>query len=82
MIAGHETVSNTLCFSLMELANHPEIQKKLRDEIRETRAARGNVELTVEDFDRMPHLSAFIKVCAITTGLEFPFSIIFNSDSE
>jgi hypothetical protein len=63
MLAGHETVSNTMSFSLLELAKHPEIQRKLRDEIRETRAKRGNVELNVEDFDCMPYLSAFIKVC-------------------
>jgi cytochrome P450 len=71
MLAGHETVSKSLSFSLLELAKHPEIQRKLRDEIRKTQAARGNVELTVEDFDRMPYLSAFIKVCLSITTVFF-----------
>ncbi|KAJ8584424.1 cytochrome P450 [Rhizopogon salebrosus TDB-379] len=46
LFAGHETTSNTVTWALLELARHPEIQSRLRMEIRETEAtihARGDV---------------------------------------
>ncbi|KAG1836808.1 cytochrome P450 [Suillus subalutaceus] len=36
IFAGHETTSNTVSWALLELARHPEIQSRLREEIWET----------------------------------------------
>ena len=33
LIAGHETVTNALCWTLLELARHPEMQEKCRQEV-------------------------------------------------
>lgn len=50
---------------LFELARHPKIQSRLRDEIRNTEAivcARGDSLLKVQDLEAMPYLDAVIKV--------------------
>ena len=55
-----------MSFAFLELAKHPEVQKKLRDEIRATRAAvraRGKTDLDHSDYEGMAYLNAFIKVC-------------------
>ena len=54
-----------MTFGLWELANHRDFQEKLRAEINETLAkvkARGDTDFTVDDFERMPCLVAFVKV--------------------
>ncbi|KAF8187881.1 cytochrome P450 [Mycena galopus ATCC 62051] len=57
LIAGQETVTNTIAFGLLELARHPELQDKIRAEIHST------VGDTVHNvaYDAMPLLNAFIK---------------------
>ncbi len=64
IMAGHETTSNSLSWALLELAKHPEIQSKLRDEIRAMEPlilSRGG-SFTATDFDNMPYLTAVVKV--------------------
>ncbi|OJA11405.1 hypothetical protein AZE42_12467 [Rhizopogon vesiculosus] len=64
LIAGHETTSTTIGWALLELAKHPKIQSRLREEIRAAEAvmhARGDTEFTITDFDAMPYATAFIK---------------------
>jgi cytochrome P450 len=66
MLAGHETTSNTIGWILYELAQQPEVQKQLRQEIRNMREgvrARGQTEVTMRDLDAMPYLLAVVKVC-------------------
>jgi cytochrome P450 len=65
MLAGHETTSNSIGWILYELARQPEIQKKLRREIRSMRdgvRARGQTEVTMRDLDAMPYLLGVVKV--------------------
>ncbi|KAF8434320.1 cytochrome P450 [Boletus edulis BED1] len=64
LIAGHETTAATISFILLELARHPRVQSRLRDEIRKTETtirARSDPQLTVIDLDAMPYLNAVIK---------------------
>ncbi|OAX34712.1 cytochrome P450 [Rhizopogon vinicolor AM-OR11-026] len=64
LFAGHETTSNTISWALLELAKYPEIQSRLRAEIREAEAAmhaRGDVEFTIADLDDMPYTTAVVK---------------------
>ncbi|KAK0462505.1 cytochrome P450 [Desarmillaria tabescens] len=64
MFAGHETTASTLSWTFFELARHPEIQDKLRAEIREKERAiftRGDTEFSVQDLDSMPYLTAVVK---------------------
>jgi cytochrome P450 len=68
LFAGHETTSNTITWALLELAKQPEIQSRLRAEIRETEAAihaRGDADFTIADFDSMPYTTAVMKVCDV-----------------
>lgn len=64
LLAGHETSATTLCWVLLELARHPDVQQRLRDEIRETETAiraRGGSDFTASDLDNMQYLHAVIK---------------------
>ncbi|PPQ93679.1 LOW QUALITY PROTEIN: hypothetical protein CVT25_012738 [Psilocybe cyanescens] len=64
LLAGHETSATTLCWVLLELARNPDVQKKLRDEIRATESAihaRGDADFTAVDLENMTYLSAVIK---------------------
>ncbi|TFK25554.1 cytochrome P450 [Coprinopsis marcescibilis] len=64
LLAGHETSATTLCWVLLELARHPEVQEKLRREIREVERAiraRGGSDFTATDLDNMTYLHAVIK---------------------
>ncbi|KAK0238250.1 cytochrome P450 [Armillaria nabsnona] len=64
ILAGHETTSNTLCFALFEMCKRPEMQERLRKEIRATERVirdRGDTQFTPSDFDSMPFLSAVVK---------------------
>ncbi|KAK0194879.1 cytochrome P450 [Armillaria mellea] len=64
MFAGHETTANTLSWTFLELARHPEVQDQLRAEIREKERVifnRGDTEFSVQDLDSMPYLTAVVK---------------------
>ncbi|KAG6382155.1 cytochrome P450 [Boletus reticuloceps] len=64
LIAGHETTAATISFIFLELARHPRVQSRLRDEIRKTETtirARSDPQLTATDLDAMPYLNAVIK---------------------
>jgi len=64
MLAGNETTAKSLTFALWELAKHHDLQDKLRAEIKEALAsveARGDTDLTANDFETMPYLVAITK---------------------
>lgn len=65
LLAGHETSSTSLNWILYELAQHPEAQRKVREEIQALRAesdsASPNGDLSVGDLDNMPYTQAVIK---------------------
>ena len=66
-LAGHETTANTVTWCLYELANHPDYQEKLREEIVQKRAevnTRGDQDFSMEDLEAMEYLQAAIKVRA------------------
>lgn len=66
-MAGHETTANTLTWLLWELSKTPELQDRLRHEIREKRAElneAGAEDFTMDDLESMPFLQALLKVCA------------------
>ncbi|KAG6808981.1 hypothetical protein H0H92_002099 [Tricholoma furcatifolium] len=61
ILAGHETTANTMSWVLLELSRRPDLQMKLRDEIRLTERAfqaRGESQYTIADLDSMPYLNA------------------------
>ncbi|BBX34432.1 cytochrome P450 [Mycolicibacterium mageritense DSM 44476 = CIP 104973] len=55
MLAGHDTTSTTLCYSLWALGCHPEIEARVHAEV----AALGERTLTPED---VPHLEYTVRV--------------------
>lgn len=64
-MAGHETTANSISFTLLELAKHPEVQMKIRQEIREMNAAKiasGDSDPSISDLDSMPYTIAVVKV--------------------
>ncbi len=56
---------SSMCWAFLELARHPEVQRRLRNEIRATEDRACTRDLTAADFESMPYLGAVIKVrCA------------------
>lgn len=56
-LAGFETVSSTICFTLYELAVNPDVQRKLRDEIDEE----SDEKLTYEAIVRMKYMDMVVS---------------------
>ncbi|KAH9941758.1 cytochrome P450 [Epithele typhae] len=56
IMVGHETTAGSLAFTLLELARHPDVQSRLREEIRST-----GRDLSYDDVQRLPFLDAVVK---------------------
>ncbi|KAI0676401.1 cytochrome P450 [Trametes maxima] len=56
IMVGHETTAGSLSFTLLELARKPEVQQRLRDEIR-----RVGRDLSYDDIQRLEYLDAVVK---------------------
>ncbi|KAJ3807309.1 cytochrome P450 [Lentinula aff. lateritia] len=64
LFAGHETSSTTLSFALFGLVRNPELQSRIRKEIRSVEKnieERGDTEFTAQDLESMPLLGATVK---------------------
>jgi len=63
LLAGHETSATSLCWVLLELARNPEVQQRLRAEIRDTELSTGrnSSAFTASDLDGMLYLAAVLK---------------------
>ncbi len=57
-IAGHETTANALTFTLQLLANHPEIQQKMYEELK---AIALETDDAIEQLQKMPYTNAVIN---------------------
>lgn len=66
-VAGFETVSTCMTFAAYEIARHPDIQDKLKEEI--DQALKTNVALTYEVISKMTYLDMFVS------GIENQFRI-------
>jgi len=69
-----ETTSNALCRILHLLARHQDVQDKLRREVTEAYAQRGN--LKYDELFALPYLDA---VCKETLRLYPPVSFLFRT---
>lgn len=77
-MAGHETTANSLCWGLLDLAQNPHVQTRLRKEIwnmEKSIQERGGSEFTAADFEAMPYLVAVTKVPLVLSALT-----LFNKD--
>lgn len=65
LVAGHETVANSVAWILYELSKHPKAQDTLRAEIktaRRTLSETGRQEFELQNYENMLFLVAVIKV--------------------
>ncbi|TFK49749.1 cytochrome P450 [Heliocybe sulcata] len=63
-VAGQDTTSNTMLYTLWELAKHDDVQTRLRNEIRQVQSdirAQGKSDVTLSDMENMEYLLAVIK---------------------
>ncbi|CDW59268.1 p450 domain containing protein [Trichuris trichiura] len=60
MLAGYETTSNALSYTIYELARHPEVQEKLRSEIMDNHTDE-NEKPSYESVQRMVYLDCVIR---------------------
>ncbi|KAI1636538.1 cytochrome P450 [Biscogniauxia mediterranea] len=59
LAAGHETTAAAMTWAIYMLSRNPEMQEKLRKEIRENLpSVDAEAEVTSQDIDRMPYLNA------------------------
>ncbi|MGB3298490.1 MAG: cytochrome P450 [Phormidesmis sp.] len=58
MLAGHETTANTLSWTWMLLAQHPEVEANLHKELQQVLEGRSP---TTEDLQKLPYANAIIK---------------------
>ncbi|KAK3191788.1 hypothetical protein K4F52_002214 [Lecanicillium sp. MT-2017a] len=57
--AGHETTASALTFAIYALCRHPEVQTRLRDEVRQNLpSVNEDREITSNDIDSLPYLNA------------------------
>ncbi|TLS27379.1 hypothetical protein PpBr36_04245 [Pyricularia pennisetigena] len=61
LVAGHETVAGSLGWGLVELCRRPEMQARLRDEVRSglPSPADPSARVSERDFQALPYLQAF-----------------------
>ncbi|KDQ21004.1 hypothetical protein BOTBODRAFT_51026 [Botryobasidium botryosum FD-172 SS1] len=57
MVSGHETISASTAWTLLELASHPRVQAKLRDELRSVSSATP----TMDELIALPYLDFVIR---------------------
>jgi cytochrome P450 family 6 len=67
MLGGYETSATTLSFALYELALHPEIQQRLREEILQV-LNKHNGELTYDGIQEMSYLDRVVSGEGIEAG--------------
>ncbi|XP_041358436.1 cytochrome P450 4B1-like [Gigantopelta aegis] len=60
MLAGHETTSTAICWSLLCLAQRPEVMARVRQEVTTVLPPKGET-LTFEHLEKMTYLSCFVK---------------------
>ncbi|XP_026675535.1 cytochrome P450 4C1-like [Ceratina calcarata] len=60
MFRGHDTTAVSLCFTIMLLAEHPEIQDRARIEVQKVMEA-SNGKLSMSDLQKLPYLEMCIK---------------------
>ncbi|CAM1506733.1 Fc.00g063740.m01.CDS01 [Cosmosporella sp. VM-42] len=59
LAAGHETTASAMTWAIYMLARNPDVQSRLREEIRERLpSVDSDVDITSIDIDRMPYLNA------------------------
>ncbi|CAG9771677.1 unnamed protein product [Ceutorhynchus assimilis] len=61
MFAGHDTTSWAIAVALYLLSNHPEVQKKVREEQREIFGKKRDRTVTYQDLQNMKYLEVVIK---------------------
>ena len=83
-LAGFENATGNLCAALFELADHPEIQDKLYEEIKKYCATNSDeLDITYEKLNEMKYLDMVVcgkKACFPT--LIFIISLVFSQRSQ
>jgi cytochrome P450 len=59
LAAGHETTASAMAWAVYLLCKHPDVQAKLRDEVREHLDLQGEIDST--EIDRLPYLNAVLN---------------------
>lgn len=74
--AGTDTTHSVMEWAMTELLRHPNIMKKLQNEVREV--AQGKEEVTEDDIEKMHYLKAVIKE---TLRLHYPVALMVPHES-
>ncbi|XP_019640802.1 PREDICTED: cytochrome P450 4A10-like [Branchiostoma belcheri] len=61
LFAGHDTTSSTLCWTLYSLAQHPDHQQKVQEEVEEVLSGRDGSTIEWEDLNKLTYLTMCMK---------------------
>ncbi|XP_035683437.1 cytochrome P450 4F4-like [Branchiostoma floridae] len=61
LFAGHDTTSSTLCWTLYSLAQHPQHQEKVQQEVEELLSGRDDDTIKWEDLNKLTYLTMCVK---------------------
>lgn len=60
---GHDTTAAGMVFTLLLIANNPDEQELLFEEIKQFRKEKDGEELSINDYNDMKYLDRFVKEC-------------------
>ncbi|CAL8089570.1 unnamed protein product [Orchesella dallaii] len=61
LVAGHDTSSETILWTLFMLGSYPEHQEKVNNELKEIFGSNRNPDLTLDDLSRLTYLDQCVK---------------------
>ncbi|RUS79317.1 hypothetical protein EGW08_012935, partial [Elysia chlorotica] len=61
LFEGHDTTSSAISWTLFSIAGHPEVQRRVQEEIDVLLHDRENSDITWDDLARLPYLTMVIK---------------------
>ena len=77
IMVGHETTAGSLSFTLLELARHPDVQSRLREEIR-----RVGRDLSYDDIQKLEYLDAVVKEGCVSSPPLFSPALTSHSPTD
>lgn len=84
LAAGHETTASSMTWAVYMLCKHPDVQKRLREEIRAALPTvnDSNATITATDIDHIPYLHAFCnEVLRVWAPVPMTFRIAANDST-
>ena len=61
ILTGHETLTSAVSWFIFHISKHPEIQERIKDELRNNSITQTTIELTVESLEQLTYVDCVLK---------------------